>query len=117
MVELLLFFAIPLAVVVYSIALQKILRCPFLVSGIIFVTFLIIVLVLNNMEYLIAVIIYTIISFITAYVTMIIHRYKRENSSFNPMVTTLNKENFNNSTVLLTNENSTNNIVGRCNRR
>ena len=33
---LLLFFAIPIAVIIFSIALQKILKCPFIVAGIIF---------------------------------------------------------------------------------
>ena len=36
---LLLFFALPIAVVVISVALQKILRCPILVAAIIFAIF------------------------------------------------------------------------------
>ena len=42
--NLLIFFAIPLAVVIISIALQKILENPFLVAGIVFSILLVIVL-------------------------------------------------------------------------
>ncbi len=63
---LLIFFALPLATIVISIALQKIFRCPILVSAIVFSIFLIITFVINNINFLIAAIIYTIISYISA---------------------------------------------------
>lgn len=69
---LLIFFALPLATIVISIALQKIFRCPILVSAIVFSIFLIITFVINNINFLIAAIIYTIISYISAIMVHII---------------------------------------------
>lgn len=63
---LLIFFALPIATIIISIALQKILKCPPLVAGIIFAIFLIVTFIVNNLNFLIATIVYTIISFITA---------------------------------------------------
>ena len=65
-VDLLIFFALPIATIIVSIALQKILKCPPLVSATIFAIFLIVTFVINNLNFLIATIVYTIISFITA---------------------------------------------------
>lgn len=71
---LLIFFALPIAVIIISIALQKILKCPALVAGIIFAIFLIVTFVVNNLNFLIAAIVYAIISFITAYITCFVGR-------------------------------------------
>jgi hypothetical protein len=71
---LLIFFALPIATIVISIALQKILKCPSLVSAIVFAIFLIVTFVINNLEFLIATIVYTIISFITASLFCFIQR-------------------------------------------
>lgn len=79
MSELLIFFALPLATIIFSIALQKILKCPFLVAGIIFAAFLIVTFVIGDLILLIATIVYTIIAFITAYITMIILRRNTTN--------------------------------------
>lgn len=71
---LLIFFALPIAVIIISIALQKILKCPALVAAIIFAIFLIVTFVVNNLNFLIAAIVYAIISFITAFITCIVGR-------------------------------------------
>ncbi|MEE0865994.1 MAG: DUF2651 family protein [Clostridia bacterium] len=63
---LLIFFALPLATIVFSIALQRILDNPILVASIIFSIFLIVTFVVGDLNLLIATIIYTILSFITA---------------------------------------------------
>ena len=84
---LLIFFALPLATIIFSIALQKILDNPILVSAIIFAIFLIVTFVVWDLNLLIATIVYTIISFITA----IIVKYIEENSDRNE-----NNENCNN---------------------
>ena len=69
---LLLFFALPIAVIIISIALQKIFHNPFLVAAIIFAIFLVITfLVTDTMTFLISTIIYTIIAYITAVLTQI----------------------------------------------
>ena len=78
MTNLLIFFAIPFAVVVVSIALQKLLRNPFLVAAIILSIFLVLSFAISNTTYLIAGIIYTVLSFVTAYLTMLIKRHLRE---------------------------------------
>lgn len=75
--NLLIFFAIPLAVVVISIALQKLLDNPFLVAGIVFSILLIIVLAFFDTIYLIAVVAYTILSFVTAALTCALCRFFR----------------------------------------
>ena len=74
---LLVFFALPIATIIISIALQKILKCPLLVAAIIFAIFLIVTFIINNLNFLVATIIYTIISFITAFIVCIICRLLR----------------------------------------
>ena len=46
---LLIFFVLLLAVIIISIALQKIFRCPFLVAAIIFAIFLVVTFALGNL--------------------------------------------------------------------
>ena len=75
--NLLIFFAIPLAVIVISIALQKLLDNPFLVAGIVFSVLLIIVLAFFDTIYLIAVVAYTILSFVAAILTCVLCRFFR----------------------------------------
>ena len=76
---LLIFFALPLATIVFSIALQRVLDNPILVASIIFSIFLIVTFVIGDLNLLIATIIYTILSFITA----IIVKYIDENNDNN----------------------------------
>lgn len=73
---LLIFFAIPIAVIVISIALQKILKCPVLVAAIIFSILLIIALILSNTELLILVIVFTVLSYVVAIITQWIMKVK-----------------------------------------
>ena len=87
MYVLLLFFALPIATIIISIALQKILKSPALVAGIIFSIFLIVTFVIGNLNFLIATIIYTLISYITAVLVKLvcrllqrIERCKRDNN-------------------------------------
>ena len=81
--NLLIFFALPVAVIIISIALQKILKCPALVSAIIFAIFLVVTFVINNLNFLVATIVYTILSFITAFITCLICRILRRMSNNN----------------------------------
>lgn len=69
---LLIFFAIPIAVIIISIALQKIFRNPFLVAAIIFAIFLVVTFIIGDLIFLVATIAYTILAFITAVLTKII---------------------------------------------
>ena len=80
---LLIFFALPLATIVFSIALQKIFDNPILVASIIFSIFLIVTFVVGNLNLLIATIIYTIISFLTAIIVKYIDENNNENNENN----------------------------------
>ena len=68
---LLLFFAIPLAVIILSIVLQKILKCPWLVAATFFAIFLIVTFAVGDIRLLIFTVVYTIISYITALILII----------------------------------------------
>lgn len=84
--DLLIFFALPIAVVVISIALQKLLRCPWLVAAIIFSIFLNLAVSMNNLNLIFVAIAYTIISYITAIITCLIHRYLRRCEENNNLI-------------------------------
>ena len=78
--NLFIFFVLPLATILLSIVLQKILRSPILVAITAFAIYLIVAFVafLGTLaEAIIAVIIYTLIAYITAYIVMIMCRFRR----------------------------------------
>ena len=81
--NLLIFFAIPVAVIIFSIVLQKLLKCPILVASTIFAILLLIAFTNFTTTFLVAVIIYTILSFIVAYLTMIIQKILRNLQNHN----------------------------------
>ena len=74
---LLIFFALPIAVIIVSIALQRILKSPILVAAIIFSIFIVVTFIVADLNLLIATIIYTIISYITAIIVCLICRFLR----------------------------------------
>lgn len=63
---LLLFFALPIATIILAIVLEKILRCPVLTALTFFAIYLIIAFSIFDSSFLVFVIAYTIIAFITA---------------------------------------------------
>ena len=69
---LLLYFALPIAIIILSIVLQKILRCPILVGATFFAILLIVAFTAFDSSFLIFVIIYTILSYVTAVLTRLI---------------------------------------------
>ena len=106
MTNLLIFFALPIATIIISIALQKIFKCPFLVAAIIFAIFLVVTFILGNLIYLVATIAYTILAFKTAVLTNIVCRIlreldRREESHCCSRERNQNSNNNNNSTQLL----------------
>lgn len=106
MTNLLIFFALPIATIIISIALQKIFKCPFLVAAIIFAIFLVVTFILGNLIYLVSTIAYTILAFITAVLTNIVCRIlreldRREESHCCSRERNQNSNNNNNSTQLL----------------
>jgi len=67
---LLVFFAIPLAVIILSIILESFINCPFKTSGIFFAIFIVLAFALGGTaELIVATIIYTLISFVSAVIT------------------------------------------------
>ena len=70
---LLIFFAIPLAVIILSAILETFINCPFKVAGIFFAIFIVVAFALGGSAILIvAAIVYTLISFITAAIVRLI---------------------------------------------
>ncbi len=65
-------FIFPIATIIFSIALQKILCNPFLVSSIILAIFLIVTFTVYGVNFLIAAFIYAVISLLTAYIVSIL---------------------------------------------
>lgn len=90
---LLILFALPVAVIIVSIALQKILDNPALVASIIFSVFLVTTFVVGNLNLLVATIIYTIISFVTA---VLVNYIRNNNCSLNSESTNQNENNVQN---------------------
>lgn len=63
---LLIFFAIPIAVIIISAILQKLLKCPIAVAALIFAIFLVVTFAAFDETFLIATLAYTILAFLTA---------------------------------------------------
>lgn len=81
---LLLFFALPVATIILSIVLLKILKCPTLVAATFFAIYLILAFTIFGTDFLIFVIVYTILSYITAVLTRLIcNILERINRCFN----------------------------------
>lgn len=66
---LLLFFALPVATIILSIVLLKILKCPWLVAATFFAIYLVLTYAVVGPDFLILAIVYTILSYITAIIT------------------------------------------------
>ena len=80
---LLLFFALPVATIILSIVLEKILRCPVLTAATFFAIFLIIAFAVFDASFLVFVIAYTILAFIAAAIAeSFFRRCKGENRCF-----------------------------------
>lgn len=77
------FLAIAIAVIIFSIALQKIFRCPILVAAIIFAVLLVATVIIGDINFLIATIIYTVLAFFTAWFTCLINKLCRRISNEN----------------------------------
>ena len=67
--SLLLFFALPIATIILSVVLQKILKCPILVALTFFAIYLVVAFSAFDYYFLVYAILYTIISYITACLT------------------------------------------------
>lgn len=96
---LLIFFAFPIAVIIISILLQKLLNNPILVAAFVFAIFLIITFAMFDETFLIATFAYTVLAFVTALLTKILSRTNENNSTTsvcNNLNNILNDNNSNN---------------------
>lgn len=66
--NILLYFALPVATIILAIVLEKILRCPFLTAATFFAIYLIVAFAAFDASFLIFAIAYTILAFIAAYI-------------------------------------------------
>lgn len=66
---LLLFFAIPIAIIILSIIFETLINCPIKIAGITFSILLIVTFAIGDETLLIFTILYTILSFIVAWIT------------------------------------------------
>lgn len=100
---LLIFFALPIATIILSIVLEKILRCPILTAATFFAIYLIIAFAVFNASALVFVIIYTILAYITALIAeFFFSRYRRECKN------NCCQENDTNNSIALSNEDAQN---------
>lgn len=82
--NLLLFFALPIATIILSIVVQKILRNAFLTAGTFFAIYLIVTFAAFDINFLIYAIAYTILAYITALITeFVINRIEDNNEEEN----------------------------------
>jgi len=78
---LLIFFAFPIAVIIISVVLQKLLRNPIAVAALIFATFLIVTFAAFDETFLIATLVYTLLSLITALIVKFICESNKSNNN------------------------------------
>lgn len=78
---ILLLFVLPVATIIFSIALEKIFNNPVLVAAIILSIFLIVTFTVATTDFLIFAIAYAILAFVTAYLTNIITNYINNNNN------------------------------------
>lgn len=116
---LLIFFALPIAVIIISAILEKILDNPIAVASLIFAIFLIVTFTAFDETFLIATLVYTILAFITALVVCLI-KDRGGNCNICNILSNTTQNNSDNSTENIVDEdeilnnNSTNNCC--CNR-
>ena len=70
---LLIFFALPIAVIIVSAILQKVLKCPLAVAALIFAIFLVVTFAAFDATLKIATLAYTILAFITAIIVKLFY--------------------------------------------
>ena len=76
---LLIYFAFPIAVIIISIVLQKLLNSPITVASLVFAIFLVITFAFFDETFLIATFVYTLLAYITAFIVNIIENSNENN--------------------------------------
>lgn len=116
---LLIFFAIPVAVIILSAIFETIINSPLKIAGIVFSIFLIVAFATIGSIGLVADVVYTILSYITAWIVRRIIETSKKQESLEEIVLN-NSEIINNSlnqgnNNQIANNNNANNCI-RCNR-
>lgn len=110
---LLLFFALPISTIILAIVLQRILKCPLLVAATFFAIYLIVAFAIFDSSFLIFVILYTILAYVTAVLTRlicnIIRKIHQLNDNANLIEANLVNNNQNNSNCSCNNCNASGN--------
>lgn len=70
--NLLIFFALPIATIIISAILERVIKCPITVAALIFAIFLIVTFAISDTTFLIATLAYTILALITAYIVCLL---------------------------------------------
>lgn len=94
---LLIFFAFPVAVIIFSIVLEKLLKNPIMVASIIFAVFLIVTFAAFDVNFLIATFVYTVLSFVTALITKLLCEREENEHTCNTIEDLLGNSTNNNS--------------------
>ena len=76
--DILFFIIFPIAIILISIVLQKILRSPILVALLVFAVFLILAYTVFTPEFVLNALVYAILAFITAYLVRLICCFKNK---------------------------------------
>ena len=119
---LLLFFAFPIAIIIFSIVLQRLLHSPITVSALIFAVFIVITFTVFDQNFLIATLAYTILSYITALLVCRLNSNNNNNTNIsNTDTTTFNINNNKFENTISDDDNVINNNCGymynrRCKR-
>lgn len=74
---ILIFVVLPLATIIFSIALQRLLKCPILVAAVVFAIFLILTYTVFGTDFIIFAIVFGILAFITAFLVSLFCRLIR----------------------------------------
>lgn len=81
--NLLIYFALPVATIILSAIFETLINCPFKVAGIAFSIYLVVAFALGgDAIYIVATIVYTIISLVTAFIVMyLVNNSDRDNGN------------------------------------
>lgn len=93
--DLLLYFALPIATIILAVVFQKIIRCPILVAATAFAIYLIVTFAAFDASFLIFAIVYTILAYLAAAITRFICNFICRNGFFK----NINAENINTNTL------------------
>ena len=84
---------LPLATIIFSIALQRLLKCPILVAAVVFAIFLILTYTVFGTDFIIFAILFAILAFITAFLVSLFCRILRRLSNLEGRDSNCNDDN------------------------